>query len=215
MRPRQRINTNTMDLIQKAVETVTGCDIMLKTRQKCHVQARNIFYFYSRSYGITLENIGLYLNKDHATVLHGLNKYDIELDYDKTYKRNSKAVSEILSSVTPDESIKATDTLLEALEIQNKALKLKVMELQQLVEPERRGIDDILQGIPEDRIEFFKNNQLKSFVAMERAIMRQDQEREAQRAIDKADKEAFKTASMYEDGAERYGDAKVFTYLSS
>lgn len=215
MKPRQLINTNTLDIIEQAVRTVTGCDIMLKTRVKGHVQARSIFCFYARSYGVTLENIGVWLDKDHATVLHALKKYDIEVDYDKTYRANSNSVKEILSSITPDEAISATDTLLEALEVQNKALKLKVMELQQLIEPERRGIDDILQGIPEDRIEFFKNNQLKSFVAMERAIMKQDQEREAQRAIDKANKEAFRVASMYEDGAERLGDAKVFTYLSS
>lgn len=215
MKPRQLINTNTLDIIEQAVRTVTGCDIMLKTRVKGHVQARSIFCFYARSYGVTLENIGVWLDKDHATVLHALKKYDIEVDYDKTYRANSNSVKEILSSITPDEAISATDTLLEALEIQNKALKLKVMELQQLIEPERRGIDDILQGIPEDRIEFFKNNQLKSFVAMERAIMKQDQEREAQRVIDKANKEAFRVASMYEDGAERLGDAKVFTYLSS
>ena len=215
MRPRQLINTNTLDIIEQAVQTVTGCDIMLKTRVKGHVQARSIFCFYARSYGVTLENIGVWLGKDHATILHALNKYSIELDYDKTYRANSNSVSEILSSITPDEAISATDTLLEALEIQNKALKLKVMELQQLVEPEKRGIDDILIGIPEGRIEFFKDNQLKSFVSMERAIMKQDQEREAQRAIDRADKAAFKTASMYEDGAERNGDAKVFMYLSS
>ena len=58
MRPRQLINTNTLDIIEQAVQTVTGCDIMLKTRVKGHVQARSIFCFHARSYGITLENIG-------------------------------------------------------------------------------------------------------------------------------------------------------------
>ena len=44
MKPKQKTDTKMLQVIREAVEAVTSCDVVLRTRQVEYVQARMIFY---------------------------------------------------------------------------------------------------------------------------------------------------------------------------
>ena len=63
MKPKQQTNTKMLEVIRKAVETVTNCDVVERTRQREYVQARMIFYKFARDNKQTLQAIGKFLRE--------------------------------------------------------------------------------------------------------------------------------------------------------
>jgi hypothetical protein len=81
------------DYVKKVVENLAGIeDISVKSRKAYIVKARYIYMelcmtFKSRLYHTSLDYIGKTINRDHATVLHGLKKFDYDNLYElKIYK---------------------------------------------------------------------------------------------------------------------------------
>lgn len=71
--------------IKKFVEVSYGiCDLEKKTRKRLYTEARAVYFKIAKeTTDLSLDNIGFYVNRNHATVLHGINKiYDIHLHYD-------------------------------------------------------------------------------------------------------------------------------------
>jgi hypothetical protein len=104
----------------------------------------------------------------------------------------------------------ATETLLEAYEMRNTYLIKQNTELRAKLSrlTSDDTINDLLIGVPEDKIQYFIDNQLKSFVNIEKAILKRDK---AQREADSKAKKEFKRMAMYEEGGLST-DSKIFNY---
>ena len=212
MKPTQETNTKMLQVIRKAVETITNCDVADRTRQKEYVQARSIFYRFARDNKQTLQAIGKFLRRDHATVMHSLKKFEQDVEYDSLFRANYNAVKDILGNLDVKGCEDATETLLEAYEMRNTCLIKQNTELRAKLSrlTSDDAINELLTGIPENRIQYFIDNQLKSFVNIEKAILRRD---EAQREADIKAKKEFKRLAMHEEGGMST-DGKIFRYAS-
>jgi len=210
MRPKQQTNTKMLEVIRKAVETITNCDVVERTRQREYVQARSIFYRFARDNKQTLQAIGKFLKRDHATVMHSLKKFEQDVEYDSAFRANYNAVKDILGNLDVKECEDATETLLEAYEMRNTYLIKQNTELRAKLSrlTSDDTINELLEGLPEDKIQYFIDNQLKSFVNIEKAILRRD---EAQREADAKAKKEFKRLAMHEEGGLST-DSKIFNY---
>ena len=212
MRPKQKTNTKMLEVIRKAVETVTNCDVVERTRQREYVQARSIFYRFARDNKQTLQAIGKFLKRDHATVMHSLKKFEQDVEYDSVFRANYNAVKDILGNLDVKGCEDATETLLEAYEMRNTYLIEQNAELRAKLSrlTSDDTINELLTGLPESRIQYFIDNQLKSFVNIEKAILKRD---EAQREVDLKAKREFKRLAMHEEGGLST-DGKIFRYAS-
>ena len=212
MRPKQQTNTKMLEVIRKAVETITSCDVVERTRQREYVQARSIFYRFARDNKQTLQAIGNFLKRDHATVMHSLKKFEQDVEYDSVFRANYNAVKDILGNLDVKGCEDATETLLEAYEMRNTYLIEQNAELRAKLSrlTSDDTINELLTGLPESRIQYFIDNQLKSFVNIEKAILKRD---EAQREVDLKAKREFKRLAMHEEGGLST-DGKIFRYAS-
>lgn len=212
MRLRQETNTKMLEVIRVAVETITNCDVVIRTRQKDFVQARSIFYRFARDNKQTLQAIGKFLERDHATVMHSLKNFEHEVKFDPDFRSKYNAVKDILGNLDVKECENATDTLLEAYELRNANLIEENAQLRTNVSRlmTQDTIDKLLVGIPEDRIQYFIDNQLKSFVNIEQAIIRREADK---RQADIKDKSEFKRLAMHEEGGKTT-DGKKYYYAS-
>lgn len=212
MRPKQQTNTKMLEVIRKAVETVTNCDVVERTRQREYVQARSIFYRFARDNKQTLQAIGKFLERDHATVMHSLKKFEQDVEYDSAFRANYNAVKDILGNLDVKGCEDATETLLEAYEMRNTYLIEQNTELRAKLSrlTSDDTINELLEGIPEDKIQYFISNQLRSFVNIEKAILKRD---EAQREVDIKAKKEFKRLAMHEEGGLST-DSKIFNYAN-
>jgi len=212
MKPKQKTDTKMLRLIATAVETVTNCDVVERTRQREYVQARMIFYKFARDNKQTLQAIGKFLKRDHATVMHSLKKFEQDVQYDSAFRANYNSVKDILDSLDVKGCENATETLLEAYEMRNTCLIEQNTELRAKLSrlTEDDTINELLTGLPEERIQYFIDNQLKSFVNIEKAILKRDK---AQREVDIKAKKEFKRLAMHEEGGLST-DGKIFSYAS-
>lgn len=77
----------TLIKIKKLVEADLGLDdISKKTRQRDYVFARFLYYKVARDISkSSLSSIGQVVNRDHATALYGISKFDDLVDYNKDF----------------------------------------------------------------------------------------------------------------------------------
>ena len=212
MKPKQKTDTKMLQVIREAVEAVTSCDVVIRTRQVEYVQARMIFYKFARENKQTLQAIGKFLKRDHATVMHSLKKFEQDVQYDSAFRAKYNAVRDILGNLDIRECENATETLLEAYEMRNANLIKQNAELRAKLS--RLTSDDVigqmLIGLPDNRIQYFIDNQLKSFVNIEKALLKRDADK---READLKAKREFKRLAMHEEGG-RVDDGKKHYYVS-
>ena len=78
------------------------------------------------------------------------------------------SVEEIVAEVgSIDEVVRQRQELIEA----NVKLKLEIKSLKE----NKPRLEKLLDGIPEERIQFFINNQMSAFIKMERATLKKQQ----------------------------------------
>lgn len=74
--------------IENYVNLALKININEKTRKRRIVDGRFLFFAIARkSTDLSLQEIGNHLNKDHATALHGVNKFNDVLMIDKRFER--------------------------------------------------------------------------------------------------------------------------------
>ena len=118
-----------LDDIKHLVERETGIDLSLRSRRRHLVYARFLFFKLARNHtSHTFKDIGRFINKDHASVLHGVKQFDnIIREYeDELYKIYIK-IDTICKTkrklrdrdISPEYYYKKkyTDVLLELLEV--------------------------------------------------------------------------------------------------
>ena len=207
-----------LKIIREAVETITGCDTNKVTRVREYVQARAMYYHFARKSGATLTAIGQSNGKDHATIIHGLKKFEEYHNYDELFRKQYRQLQELLIDIHINKEDTASENISEALRLKNEALVQRNINLQQeltkasLDKP--KVIEDLLEGIPQERIDFFINNQLASFIKMERATLNKLKEYEY-RNQQIREQQAFEQASLKEEGGGTRESINQPTYLSN
>jgi len=78
-------------------------EIKSKSRKKSNVTARQVYSFYLKSFGFTLNEIGKIIKIDHATVLHGIKK-TVDL-----IRLNDKYIINFLNALFMDKKIKSIE----------------------------------------------------------------------------------------------------------
>lgn len=208
-----RQNKKMLQVIREAVEAVTRCDVVTRTRQVEYVQARMIFIKIARDNKETLQAIGGFIGRNHATMIHSLKKFEQDVQYDSGFRAKYNSVRDILGNLDIKECENATETLLEAYEMRNANLIKQNAELRAKLSrlTEDDTINELLTGLPEERIQYFINNQLKSFVNIEKAILKRD---EAKRQADIKSKKEFKRLAIHEEGGMTTDGKKVYALTS-
>ena len=74
-----------------------------------------IFYKFARENKQTLQAIGKFLERDHATVMHSLRSLSKDVQYDSAFRAKYNAVRDVLGNLDIKECENATETLLEGL----------------------------------------------------------------------------------------------------
>ena len=212
MKPKQKTDTKMLQVIKEAVEAATRCDIVTRNRRVEYVQARMIFIKIARDNKETLQGIGSFIGRGHDTMINALKKFNQEVQYDSVFRAKYIAVTDILGNLDIKECENATETLLEAYEMRNANLIKQNAELRAKLSrlTSDDTINELLTGLPESRIQYFIDNQLKSFVNIEKAILKRDK---AQREADLKAKREFKRLAMHEEGGLST-DGKIFSYAS-
>ena len=206
-----------LETIREAVETITGCDTNKVTRVREYVQARAMYYKFARQNGATLVAIGQSAGKDHATIMHALKKFDEYHSYDEVFRKQYAQLTELLVDININSDVDASDNVAEALRLKNEALVKRNMKLQQELskasQDKPKVIEDMFEGIPQERVEFFINNQMTTFIKMEKAVLKKQEEYEYRNQKIREHK-AFEQASLEEEGGRTGDEANKFTYLS-
>lgn len=80
------INQERAELLLYIASKVYGVNALKKISQRHNVWCRTAVSVVLRIEGNTFEAIGQFLNKNHATIIHGVKKHQDNLTYDKEYK---------------------------------------------------------------------------------------------------------------------------------
>ena len=86
----KNIKTFTIEDVKKESDNYFKTDLKLKSRLQFLVDSRCFYYKFCRTYFYekSLNEIGLLVGCHHATVIHGLRKFQDLYDYNKDYKDN-------------------------------------------------------------------------------------------------------------------------------
>jgi len=121
----------TLELVKKDIERYFNIeDIGIKSRERNLVMYRRLYYTISRKYtSESLANIGINVNRDHSSVINGLNKYNELILYFNNVSDCYKLLKEKYNSIKLkhnkiDIEIRFCDLL------NNKILTRKQIELQ-------------------------------------------------------------------------------------
>lgn len=158
--------------IKEIVEDVTKIDITVQKRDLNHVMARCLYYYFARK--ITKESliaIGKVSKKDHSTVIHSLSKFDMYHKYYSFFRDCKEEIEiqilnnadKINATVVKDEMIASLNERYEKLLARNKEIEQELKNV--------GDIDRLFIGVKQHRIEYFKNHQLRSFLAMEKSTV--------------------------------------------
>jgi len=196
--------TTMLKTIRDAVQKVTRLNINNNTREREYVMARCLYYHFAKELTKkSLTEIGASTKHNHATVIHNLKKFDVHYKFDEDFKKHYNILVSILQPTASaedivaevgsiDEVIKQRQELIEA----NVKLALKIKKLKENLP----DFDKYFEGIPEERIQFFINNQMSAFLKMERATLKKQQSYEQANAKIRETKQAAKQASFEETG---------------
>ena len=166
--------------------------------------ARCLYYHFAKELtSKSLTEIGASTKHNHATVIHSLKKFNVHYKFDEDFKKHYNILVSILQP-TPsaediiaevgsiDEVIKQRQDLIDA----NIKLALKIKNLKENLP----DFDKYFEGIPEERVQFFINNQMSAFINMERATLKKLQSYEQANAKIRETKQTAKQASFEETG---------------
>lgn len=89
----------THKLIKKTINKYFDIDIDNPTRVEKYVEARMIYYWLCYYFtNMNLSKIAKTVNKNHATVLHGIKNFPIFMETDKEFKEKFLAIYETLKN---------------------------------------------------------------------------------------------------------------------
>ena len=170
--------------IKEIVDEMVGFDISTKRRQRHLVYARFLYCKIAKQENplLTVAVIGKSIKRDHATVLHALKNVDYVLEQDKDILKLYHRIIEVINRYKIDNRIETT-TLKEEVEKVNNISEAYEAKIDYLKAEAKKRIDaleirnkklqpilELLELVPEEHLEEFKNTRLKPFIKMKKAI---------------------------------------------
>jgi len=149
------------DLLRSTIQVVVGCDIKNKTKKTEFVYGRMVFYVLMRNQGCTLQSIGDYVGKDHATVLVGIKQFynlitqekylkDVYFECSRSFKERVEPIR-VLGKMPSNSYGEELQSRLDSLILENERLqKTKMMNnrfkeiIKEMEERTPVGMEDIL-----------------------------------------------------------------------
>ena len=149
------------DLLRSTIQVVVGCDIKNKTKKTEFVYGRMVFYVLMRNQGCTLQTIGDYVGKDHATVLVAINQFynlitqdkylnDIYFECSRSFKERVEPIR-VIGKMPSNSYGEELQSRLDSLILENEKLqKTKMMNnrfkeiIKEMEERTPVGMEDIL-----------------------------------------------------------------------
>ena len=170
--------------IKEIIDEMVGFDIGTKRRQRHIVYARFLYCKIAKAENplLTTSVIGKAVNRDHATVLHALKNVDIVLSQDKDILNLYYRIVEVINRHKIDnrvqhtnlqDAIKEVNDISEAYEAKIEFLKAEAKKRIDALEVRNKKLQpilELLELVPEEHFEEFKNTRLKPFIQMKKAI---------------------------------------------
>ena len=94
-------------------------DLSTQSRKRCYVDGRNLFYKLSRELlNVSYPTIANLVNKNHATIIHGIRTVDFLITYDEVTKNNyltlkNKCIKKVQNLANPYEKYLGKEDILQ------------------------------------------------------------------------------------------------------
>tara|TARA_R110000803_G_scaffold76454_1_gene141074 strand:+ start:13224 stop:13799 length:576 start_codon:yes stop_codon:yes gene_type:complete len=118
-----------LNKIERFVNSNLNIEIGTNTRKREIVDGRFLFFSLARKCTeLSLDKIGKYFGKDHATVLHGVNMFNNVVNLDKKYKDlyDAYVLDHLINSVNDDDNSESANELREIKTNEFKNLNNKI-----------------------------------------------------------------------------------------
>ena len=128
--------------LKKVIQEITGVDINEVSRKREIIEARAVYYKILKQIDKkkSLKSIGASVGKDHATVLHSLNNYDMFEQFNPTLKLFRKQILQRLNYASPEQILDMSkDELIQSLQIDIMKLNDEIANLQETINKPRNN----------------------------------------------------------------------------
>ena len=122
--------------LKKVIQEITGVDINEVSRKREIIEARAVYYKILKQIDKkkSLKSIGASVGKDHATVLHSLNNYDMFEQFNPTLKLFRKQILQRLNYASPEQILDMSkEELINSLQLDIMKLTDEIENLQQTI----------------------------------------------------------------------------------
>ena len=129
-----RINSKKFDELKQIVSRYYGIDCMRVCRDRVYVDARMVLYRILRDLKCSYTHIANLVDRNHATIINALRKFEIYTEYDPDLLKAYQEISDIYFASTDENPVffmsnEELVSLVISLEKQNKSLHLINTEL--------------------------------------------------------------------------------------
>lgn len=128
--------------LKKAIQEITGVDINEVSRKREIIEARAIYYKILKQIDKkkSLKSIGASVGKDHATVLHSLNNYDMFEQFNPILKVFRKQILQRLNYASAEQVLDMSkDELIDSLQLDIMKLNDEIDNLQETINKPRNN----------------------------------------------------------------------------
>lgn len=122
--------------LKKVIQEITGVDINEVSRKREIIEARAVYYKILKQIDKkkSLKSIGASVGKDHATVLHSLNNYDMFEQFNPTLKLFRKQILQRLNYASAEQILDISkNELIDILQLDIMKLTDEIENLQQTI----------------------------------------------------------------------------------
>jgi hypothetical protein len=131
-------------MIKEIVDNYFELNLKRNTRKRQYVEARAIFYKLCREFTkLSLEEIGKQVDRDHASVLHGIRSLNNWIEYDNRIKNNLRILRNKVRNFE-DEKDNVIE-LDESIVLKYVQLKEQVKEQEEIINDLRKALADITE----------------------------------------------------------------------
>ena len=132
------------EMIKEIVDNYFELNLKRNTRKRNYVEARAIFYKLCREFTkLSLEQIGQQVNRDHASVLHGIKSLNNWIEQDNRIKNNLRILRNKIRNFE-DEKNNIIE-LDESIVLKYVQLKEQVKEQDEIINDLRNALKDITE----------------------------------------------------------------------
>ena len=122
--------------LKKVIQEITGVDINEVSRKREIIEARAVYYKILKQIDKkkSLKSIGASVGKNHATVLHSLNNYDMFEQFNPTLKLFRKQILQRLNYIKPEDILDISkDEYIQSLQLDIMKLNDEIINLQETI----------------------------------------------------------------------------------